>query len=70
MKFECTFVSCKTGEIRVIAAELAADELAIVKDARGRGADPADALALRRAYQVSPAGFVPMRGDVQWLTVH
>jgi hypothetical protein len=72
MRFECTFVSCETGEIRVIGAELAADELALVKEVRARpgGGDPADVLALRRAYLVSPAGFVPMRGDVRWLTLH
>src|SRR4051812_11163171 len=68
MRFECIFVSCKTGEIRTVSAELEADELVIVADARARGGDAADALALRRAYQISPAGFVPMRNDVRWLT--
>jgi hypothetical protein len=67
MKFETTFVSCQSGEIRTITSALDAAEVEVVVSARARGGDPADVLALRRAYLDAPFGFVPMRPEVKWL---
>lgn len=65
-RFNCEFSDPKTGETRVIAVELNADEI----EKAGGCELYVQAYVLRHGYRAAPNGFCHIRGGIRAIAVH